>query len=130
MADEKRTTPGSRDSARDSSGDGARRRRPAPTIDLTATEVGAPGALPKAAGVAPAQDAPRASAPGAATRPSAAGKMSHIAAGLGGGAIAATVLLAAWLIVPTRQDGASAVSARADALELDAASGTSLRSEA
>jgi hypothetical protein len=117
MADEKRTTPGSRDSARDSSGDGARRRRPAPTIDLTATEVGAPGALPKAAGVAPAQDAPRASAPGAATRPSAAGKMSHIAAGLGGGAIAATVLLAAWLIVPTRQDGASAVSARADALE-------------
>jgi hypothetical protein len=117
MADEKRKTPGSLDSSRDSSGDGARRRRPAPTIDLTATEVGAPGAPPEAAADAPAQDAPRASALGSAARPWAAGKMSHIAAGLGGCAIAAAVLLAAWLLIPARQDGAGAVSARADALE-------------
>lgn len=124
MADEKRTTP--------SSGDGARRRRSAPTIDLTATEVGAatgaaapepPHAGPESSDTPTRESLSAAEAGretgGTAGRFHAAVKTSHLVAGVAGGGLVALVLFAVWLtgLVPIRYAGQTGLSARVAGLE-------------
>jgi hypothetical protein len=124
MADEKRTTP--------SSGDGGRRRRSAPTIDLTATEVGVatgaaapepPHAGPESSDTPTRESLSAAEAGretgGTAGRFHAAVKTSHLVAGVAGGGLVALVLFAVWLtgLVPIRYAGQTGLSARVAGLE-------------
>jgi hypothetical protein len=128
MADEKRSTPGA--------ADGARRRRPAPTIDLTAREVQSDGAA------AAAQQPPRGSYEYSAAGPTrdflAAAdskdqsktqasvasmltpKLPYMVAGLAGAALVVLLLFGLWLsgLVPIRYAGATAMRARVAGLEL------------
>jgi len=126
MADEKRSTPK----------EGARRRRPAPTIDLTAREVKSAGAAdaaqqpprgsyePSAAGptrdflaAAEGNDRPEAQASSASMSTS---KLPYVVAGLAGGALVVLLLLGLRFsgLLPIRYAGATATRARVAVLEM------------
>jgi len=123
MAD-KPTAPGTAEGAR-------RRKRPAPTIDLTATEVN------PAAGQTPPPNEPPRAAETAADADAAPDSTVHAASqaeqpvrkagfswrlavsGVAGGAVVAVLLLALWFsgVLPTRDDDTSALRARVSSLE-------------
>ncbi len=101
-ADDKRATP--------KAGEAPPRKRPAPTIDLTATEVGAEPAQPKPEPSAPQSDPPRAaepkSEPELEAKPQAEPRgnwRATLTAGVAGGGIVAVLLIAAWAVTPARQ---------------------------
>jgi hypothetical protein len=95
MADDKRNTPPKTPPSPDS----AKRRRPAPTIDLTATEVGAPkhDVKTESPSAQPAAAPPRAQASS-----SRGFGLAYLIAGIAGGVVVALVLSALWLagVVP------------------------------
>jgi hypothetical protein len=135
MADDKRKMPGSTPDSAPGATPGspsgnARRRRPAPTIDLTATELGdakpaaaepptpapEPGETPTREFLAAAEDKPgaaKAATPRYLTR-------ANLLSGLAGGVVVAIVLFAMWLtgIVPIRYAGVTAMRARVTGLEM------------
>jgi hypothetical protein len=112
----------------------SRRKRAAPTIDLTATEV--PSEASKAAAGAPPRDSvdeitPAAAEPASTPPPSATAKdppkssglavpMPVLAAGLAGAAAMSLVLMTLWLtgLVPIRYAGSTAMRARVAGLEM------------
>ena len=105
----KRTTPGPVEGA-------SRRKRPAPTIDLTATDVSAPTPEPEPQGAGPPRDAhPSGQAESAAENlaKNGANERNWVAArqmflaGLGGAVIVALMLFGVWLagLVPVRYAG-------------------------
>ncbi len=113
---------------------GARRRRPAPTIDLTATEVAAEPAPPEPqhqaaahAPPAPPPEHPRAqqSAPPPPEPPSAAGiawlppefPFTAAVAGALGAAAVLLVVLMIWLMMPRRGEAVATLSPRLAAIE-------------
>jgi hypothetical protein len=125
---DKRTSPGAAESAR-------RRKRAAPTIDLTATEVRSAAAEtppPADPPQPPAPDEPlieREAPPAAAMAPSIdhpwSWLSSHmtgpaLAAGLAGAAVMSLVLFGLWLsgLVPIRYAGSTAMRARVTGLEM------------
>jgi hypothetical protein len=105
----KRTTPGPVEGA-------SRRKRPAPTIDLTATDVSAPTPEPEPQGAGPPHDAHPSGQPesaaenlaknGANERNWVAARQMFVA-GLGGAVIVALVFFGVWLagLVPVRYAG-------------------------
>ncbi|MBV8792877.1 MAG: hypothetical protein JO237_12605, partial [Pseudolabrys sp.] len=101
MADDKRTTP--------KAGETPRRKRPAPTIDLTATDVSEPATSPKEE-----VSAETGHTAGAEKQRAMTALRIGLLAGIGGAALMGVVLFAVWMMMPARQDGSSA---RTDALE-------------
>ena len=104
---DKRTTPDPAEGAR-------RRKRPAPTIDLTATDVSASSSEHEAQAAEPARDEPPSEAAGSAAEGPASNSAKQrtwvaarqmFFAGLGGAAIVALALFGVWLagLVPARQ---------------------------
>src|SRR5262245_64645867 len=103
---DKRTTPGPVEGV-------SRRKRPAPTIDLTATDVSAPTPEPEPQGAGPPRDAHPSGQPESAAENLAkngANERNWVAArqmflaGLGGAVIVALMLFGVWLagLVPVR----------------------------
>ena len=106
-----------------------RRKRTAPTIDLTATEVPpaaseAPSPPPPETPVdepaAAAQEPPRAEAPPADKRKESVLTMPVVAAGIAGAAAMSLVMMVLWLtgLVPIRYAGSTALRARVTGLEM------------
>jgi hypothetical protein len=115
MADETPKAPETPETARENAANKPRRRRPAPTIDLAATEI--PPA--DTAGDTPTQEFLSA-AEGETSKSRRVSISTHLVAGLAGGGVVALVLFAMWLsgLVPIRYAGTTAMRARVTGLEL------------
>ena len=109
MAEDKRTTPGA---------ERPRRRRAAPTIDLTASEVPPPSPPPPEPQVTPEPDRPAAPPPpvSEAAKKSSPRSWTSLAAGVAGGIAVAEIAFALWLGFSARGSDA-ALTARLAALE-------------